>query len=118
MAWELGNGAHALLPAFPVGLQCFSEAQRGGYLPCRNLRGMSFIYFSKSVDYKASRVNSGEFSSGPEVKTLHFHCRGVQVRALVEVRFHLPWCIQKRKKERKKEMSPDINCGLWVTVMC
>lgn len=76
VAWELGNGARALLPAFPVGLQRFSEAQRGGYLPCRNLRGMSFIHLSKPVDYTASRVNSGEFSSGPEVRTWHFHCGG------------------------------------------
>ena len=33
MAWELGNGAGALLPAFPVGLQRFSEAPREGTCP-------------------------------------------------------------------------------------
>ena len=115
MAWELGNGAHALLPAFPVGLQCFSEAQRGGYLPCRNLRGMSFIYFSKSVDYKASRVNSGEFSSGLQDFALPLQGGASSSPGGSKIPLAM---VHPKKKERKKEMSPDVNCGLWVTVMC
>ena len=41
----------------------------------------------------------GDFSGGPVVKTLHFHCRGAQVRPLVgQLRSHQ----EKKKKERKR----------------
>ena len=52
-------------------------------------------YSCQEIESKASM---GDFSGGPVVKTLRFHCRGAQVRSLVgELTSH-----QEKKKERKR----------------
>ena len=68
-------------------------------------------YSCQEIESKASM---GDFSGGPVVKTLRFHCRGAQVRSLVgELRSHQEKKKRKKKKERKegrKKTKPPI-CG-------
>ena len=53
----------------------------------------------------------GDFSGGPVVKTLHFHCRGAQVRPLVgQLRSHQEKKKKKERKEGRKKTKPPI-CG-------